>query len=181
VVGVANNGIFAERVRICLKIAQTAGRNFRPAVWFAKLIYISKLRESEVMMISRYLSVGLLSLLMLGVLGCGSGGEKVYKVSGTVKFADGTPLTQGTVMFVKEGFQTQGNIDEKGNYALSTYNRNDGAPLGEYKIYLTGEAEGIAPDYKPLVAKKFLNAGTSGLILEVKAQSNTYDIVVEKP
>ena len=44
--------------------------------------------------------------------GCGGGGTN--KVTGTVKFSDGSPLTSGTVSFNSDGFSTFGDIQSDG-------------------------------------------------------------------
>ena len=138
--------------------------------------------------------------------GCGSGGSKdTYKVTGTVKFTDGSPLTQGMVVFASPEGTTQGEIQADGSYSLGTYDVSDGAPAGSYKVFLAGpivgsdggsEAEsepeasdgeevemydeGMTESGEALVHQKFSAPATSELTCEVSGKT-TFDITVEKP
>ncbi len=128
--------------------------------------------------------------MSLAVSGCGGGDVPTYRVSGTVKFKDGSPLTKGTVFFDGDAHSANGQIGEDGSYYLGSFSQSDGAPVGTYKVYIGGDAAGSgyvdleAGDKAsggPLVANKYLSAETSGLTFEVKAQSNEFNIEVEKP
>ncbi|MDR0611771.1 MAG: hypothetical protein LBG58_16820 [Planctomycetaceae bacterium] len=78
-------------------------------------------------------------LLLFSVLmftGCGSGN---VPLGGTVTFSDdGTPLECGTIAFTNGTMQARGDIGPGGKYNLGTLKPNDGLPLGNYKVYITG-------------------------------------------
>lgn len=131
-------------------------------------------------------SLGLLALLILAVLGCG-GGQKTHPVTGKVTFPDGTPLTKGEVVFEGAEYEARGQIKEDGTYELGSYEVDDGAPPGSYRVYLDGAAAGHSDDFeegedepKPLVHPRFLSAETSKLECEVDGET-TFDIAVEQP
>lgn len=147
---------------------------------------------------------GFLALLVVSAVGCGGGGQKTHKVSGKVTYADGSPLTEGTVIFQGQKSQATGVIGSDGKYSLTSYKPGDGAPEGSYKVYLGGNIFAPPPpppatgdlgsaaanqyldglpgggEGKSLVNPKFSSADTSGLTCEVKG-SMTFDITVEKP
>ncbi|MFN3151604.1 hypothetical protein [Bremerella sp.] len=121
------------------------------------------------------------SLLAVAILiaagGCtGSAGNDVFA---TVKYEDGSPVPQGEVRFINDTFETLGKID---NGKVDIGAMDDGVPNGTYKVAVNanGEADDKYPYGKPLVAKKFNNPNTSGIVIEVKGDENI-DIVVGKP
>ena len=125
----------------------------------------------------KYLS--LLSMLFFVAL-CGCGGGAVVK--GTVKFDDGTPLTQGGVVFVGTATQAGGTIQSDGSYFLYESKPGDGVTPGSYRVTVTAQTGG-GSDGQPivdLVDPKFSNANTSGLTCDVKG-TTTFDITVTKP
>ena len=101
-----------------------------------------------------------LSLLALAVLagGCGSN-SKPMKVSGVIKWSDGSPVVGAVVVFAaaKEGGRDSNGITaDDGTFDLTTYNFGDGALPGDYKIVVsradavksTVFAEGDSPTEK---------------------------------
>lgn len=69
-----------------------------------------------------------LFIVLITVVGCGSGNYAKAKVKGRVKFFD-KYLNAGTVAFVsKDGQIGSANIDSEGNYEMSD------APVGDVKI-----------------------------------------------
>lgn len=83
-------------------------------------------------------------MLFAGVWGCGGGSEgqvPVYPVSGTVKMA-GNPVANAVVTFSPEADQpvAMGRTDSSGKFSLTTYDANDGAALGDYKVMVTKSA-----------------------------------------
>ena len=133
------------------------------------------------MQMARFIGLSALLASVLCLAGCGPSVGATYKVTGTVKFSDGTPLTKGTVLFTSDKHSATGPIQEDGTYSLTTLKPGDGAPPGDYKVTLGGDAAGTYPDNKPLVDPKFLGTTTSGLTASVKNQKLQYDITVEKP
>jgi hypothetical protein len=144
--------------------------------------------------------VCLMSLSLLAVCGCGSGGgNKTYKVTGKVTFSDGSPLTEGIVVFSGDAMEAKGGINADGTYSLTSYKPGDGAPAGFYKVYLGGNiykpAATPAPPVDPTIEQylestttsgssvyideKFRDVSTSGLTCEVKGKT-TFNITVER-
>lgn len=124
--------------------------------------------------------------LLLLTLGCGSGR---VKVTGSVTFDDGTPLTVGIVVFSGPSTEASGELDAKGRYTLGEFKPGDGVMPGKYKVFIANAAivevvdEGrdrVAVPSIPLIDAKFEAAGTSGLSCEV-VKKTTFDIVVTKP
>lgn len=66
--------------------------------------------------------------------GCGGAAkDPLYAVGGTVT-VKGTPVKEGAITFIPaQGRQVSGII-ENGKYSLTTYQHNDGARAGEYKV-----------------------------------------------
>jgi hypothetical protein len=135
------------------------------------------------------LSFGLLTLLV----GCKSNPHSVEhaEVSGKVVF-QGKPLPGGRVTFVavQGGFASSGNIDENGNYQLSS-------PVGDVEIGVDNTMlqrqrgkpanlphlkEPGAEEAKPLKGKwvdipaSYADPHTSGLKFTVKPETQTHDI-----
>ena len=127
------------------------------------------------------------ALLLIFLVGCGSN----VTVSGTVKFADGTPLDRGTVTFEDAKMMAYGDIQKNGTYSLDS-GEAKGIPPGTYRVSITGlnapivipptEIGGkvqIIPQVSP-IHKRFENPAASGLTCEVKGRTK-FDITVEPP
>jgi len=122
-----------------------------------------------------------LSILLVLLFLCGCGGDHV-QVTGTVKFADGSPLTLGTVKFIGDMTQATGKIKD-GTYVLGELKPGDGIKPGQYKVVVAGASTGGGTSGTPviyLIDLKFEEAPTSGLTCEVKGRMK-YDIKVEPP
>ena len=74
-----------------------------------------------------------LVVVVLCLTGCG----KKAKVTGTVKFSDGTPLNVGTVNFTDGTNLFRGEIQPDGTFEMRTFKPGDGVLKGSYKVYLT--------------------------------------------
>jgi hypothetical protein len=122
--------------------------------------------------------LAMLAIICLG--GCGSGVKaRLYKVTGTVKFADGQPVTSGTIYFDSNQFNAYGQIQPDGSFTLTTLRPNDGAPAGTYRVYLSGDLMGAGGN-PALVHTKYATGFTSGITEEVKPQANHFDITVDR-
>ncbi|MDR1958002.1 MAG: hypothetical protein LBQ54_02990 [Planctomycetaceae bacterium] len=130
------------------------------------------------------------SLLWLTL--CFAGCDGKAKISGTVKFFDGTPVTQGSVVFDSGTESYFGTIRKDGTYVTGGNQQVEGIPNGNYKVWLaqtetienTLDAKGEVVSYKttPTVAKKWTSPNTTELTFEVKpGGQKTFDLVVEKP
>jgi hypothetical protein len=126
-------------------------------------------------------------VVVLGLLGCG---QSMSTVKGKVSFDDGSPLTEGTVLFesdkgAEKPVSARGIIQPDGSFVMSTINLGDGVPPGHYKVMvlalpkidpnLKGKPK-VAPPFDP----RFSDFGTSKLDFEVKSGSNDYPITLSK-
>lgn len=79
-------------------------------------------------------------ILIIGVFGCGQRGPELHPVSGKVLDGDGKPAVNALVMFHPVGPGSAlknpplGRVDEKGEFHLTTFQKDDGAPAGEYIV-----------------------------------------------
>jgi hypothetical protein len=104
-------------------------------------------------------------------------------VSGIVLYK-GQPVADATVLFDPVGSTpaATGTTDANGRYQLTTFDLNDGAALGDYKVIVrkiqvisgaksppaTDDAVGPPPDEKWLLPAKYGHAESSGLTASVK-------------
>ncbi len=123
--------------------------------------------------------------------GCGGGPElpTIATVRGKVLY-DGKPLTFGGVMFQgSAGQPARAKIQSDGTFVLTTYNKQDGAPVGKLKVRVTcyeGQApaaEGESRDAerplgKLLIPKRYTAYATSGLEVNIPPEGNP-DLVLE--
>jgi len=141
----------------------------------------------------------LVSLILLGITGCGNG---QVPLRGTVTFDDGSPLTTGYIYFDNGKTLARGKINADGTYIVGSLAANDGLVPGLYKIYIqatgpdpSGAVEPVRQSGPPgtpqasggglrrqipLVDSKFTSAATSGLELNVERSTKTHDIVVDR-
>lgn len=131
-------------------------------------------------------------LFVVGSLtGCGEGRSPVR---GQVTYADGTPLSWGTVVFEgNEGgkaVMARGDIQEDGTFTMGTEKPGDGVVPGKYRVLVTTPAssEGGPPLGErdrtvrgPTVDSRYKDFNTSGLEFEVKPGPNEFPIKVTKP
>lgn len=135
------------------------------------------------------------------VVGCGgdTGKPKLGRVSGKVTYK-GQPVTKGIVSFVpsggpgaETGQAATGEIGPDGEYTLTTFDKGDGAVLGEHKVLVQSREDDPSlsgggmpiPDsrgnfnIKPpkyLVPQKYETADQTPLRFTVKEGSNSYNI-----
>ena len=132
-------------------------------------------------------------LLLLGVVGCGSGQLSVYPVEGTVVFRNGGSPMFGTIEFYNEEHKinARGKLNRDGKFTLTTYEEGDGAVAGKHEIVIiqiVTETTGLLAKAKTnvvhnhgaLVARKYLDYRTSGLACDIKEGPNTIELVVAK-
>jgi hypothetical protein len=135
------------------------------------------------------------------LIGCGGDPSKpkLGRVSGKVTY-NGQPVPKGVVSFVpsggpgaQTGQSATGEIGPDGSYTLTTFDRGDGAVLGEHTVLVLAREDDPAiqgkgmpiPDSKgqlkikppkSLVPEKYATAEKSPLRFTVKEGSNVYDI-----
>jgi hypothetical protein len=124
--------------------------------------------------------------------GCGRRG--LHKVSGSVRFADGAPLTEGRVVVDygdESGKGAWGRIRSDGSFTIGTVADDDGMRAGTYRVAILDavilppaakfaySSEGSA-EPTHLVDERFGDPATSGLSFTVPDQT-VWEIVVEKP
>ena len=98
-------------------------------------------------------------------------------VSGVITL-DGKPLWGGEIeFFPKEGRPSFGTIRTNGRYRLSTFEPNDGAVPGVYRVAITSRPTRKPPAGSATapVADRYGNPDTSGLTAVVQSGSNTID------
>ena len=126
-------------------------------------------------------------LILTFVVGCGGNST----VTGKVTFPDGTPLTEGRVVFETSTFQATGPIDGNGNFRMGSLNPGDGVPNGTYQVSIQGvirptfvERPGGAPQLimptSSPIDPKFFAAATSGLTAEITGRT-VFNIEVTPP
>jgi hypothetical protein len=135
-------------------------------------------------------------LFLLAASGCGGSRPETYPVTGTVQFADGTPVRTGFVEFLPStgGPSARGVIGSRGDFRLGTFETADGAPAGEYVVLVTqhartltpAEAEKLGPEHlehaadQVLVSVKYASRDSSDLRCTVKPEpKNHFELSVE--
>jgi hypothetical protein len=128
--------------------------------------------------------------------GCGGGGDKwkearppVFAAVGVVMF-EGTPLEGASVTFspVTGTHGASGRTDAEGRFSLTTFDQDDGAPAGQYRVSVTKSESKVTldprdPENLPplkaeqihLIPQKYSAPETSGLEAEVRdADTNEF-------
>ncbi|QDT25781.1 hypothetical protein Enr10x_10780 [Gimesia panareensis] len=132
---------------------------------------------------------GVFLCLLTLLSGCGSekleDARTVFPVTGVVLYQD-QPITDGMVSLTpvnppsddKQFFNPRGTVDESGKFQITTYEKGDGAPPGEYKVSFTwvGSLEGVSEDEEDKLPeklpRKYTNPETSGITITVKEHNN---------
>ncbi|WP_425614471.1 hypothetical protein NA78x_004340 [Anatilimnocola sp. NA78] len=136
----------------------------------------------------RTFSLLLLMMVVVAVTGCNPKG--VNPVRGKISFAGGQrPAAEIAVIRFEpvhdpnaaEGTfkAASGDIQPDGTYRLTTFDPNDGALAGEYKVVFT-----VLKTYmgrESLVDKKFTTAATTPFTASVKSGSNSFDFDLAAP
>jgi hypothetical protein len=136
--------------------------------------------------------------LAFTTVGCGGSsgppGPEILPVvpAGGKVLHQGKPLANASVSFqhVEGKVAASGKTDAEGNFKLSTYGTDDGAPAGNYKVTVAVSAiqeiePGVlAPEpeggFKSPIPAKYGNPDTSGLTVEVPAGGKS-DIEISLP
>lgn len=144
-------------------------------------------------MLSRLLTCGVFAVLLLGLVsGCGK--SKLIKVSGVLTWEDGTPVDGATIVFMPKDSakkQASGFTGKDGTFALTTFNSDDGAMEGEYKVVVTksdtadtgpgGMGANDHPDPEKMMKEAWQKHGgkkpTKSPIPEVYTKDNTTPLI----
>jgi len=113
------------------------------------------------------------------IVGCG---DSNVGLNGKVTFSDdGSPLTKGSVTFLKDGKIAYGGLNENGTYVVGFLKATDGLPPGRYEVYVSG-AEIVHEDgtRELLIDRKYENPETSGLVLDVTAATKEFNFHVDR-
>ena len=125
---------------------------------------------------------------LAGLAGCSDGKLKIYPVTGTVLY-NKQPLKGVDVAFHPvdpkndTGYPPHAKTDDKGQFVLTTYESEDGAPAGEFQVAIAfavevaGGDEGSDQTKKILyqVPAKYHRKETSGISVRIKPDSNTLE------
>ncbi|MDR2641365.1 MAG: hypothetical protein LBC74_01080 [Planctomycetaceae bacterium] len=138
----------------------------------------------------------ILIVVLLIATCCLVGCSRVTKISGNVKYSDGTPINFGNVVFDDGKHSFFCTVKSNGTYITGGVNEVEGIPDGTYKVWLTGtdtitnavyenhngEKNLVSFESVERVAEKYRSAEKTDLIFEVKRGGpTTYDVIVEKP
>jgi hypothetical protein len=122
-------------------------------------------------------------LLLLSVTGC----TRYYPVHGTVTYPDGTPVTEGLVVFESQdggkAVTARGDIQPDGSYRLSIAKPGDGVPPGKYRALVAPKTDlnDVDRPHAPAIDPAFADFKTSGLEFEVTPDATEFPIHVTKP
>ena len=124
-------------------------------------------------------------LAAVAASGCHS---DTYPVSGTVTFEDQSPVKDARVVFRStfngEFISAFATTDENGEYALTTWQTDDGAVAGEHVVVVTKPQqvieteEGKAELLPPEIDEKYADYKTTPLKFTVKEDDNVINIEV---
>jgi hypothetical protein len=133
-----------------------------------------------------------LPALVLFLAGCG--GPSLGKVTGTVTY-DGKPLKSGTIIFESKGARpATGKIVDGRIVEVTTFQPNDGAPVGEHKVVIqavedAGSSKGANPgdpsgtssmQTRSLIPAAYGDPETSRLTATIKRGENNLTFELKK-
>lgn len=109
----------------------------------------------------------LVALVVPPLIGCGDGLPERVSIAGKV-LIDGQPLEQGFIQVIPSNERAaSAEIGPGGSFRLTTYKQFDGCVLGTHKVaVIANESQGPTA-MKWFAPKKYADAVTSGLTLEV--------------
>ena len=117
-----------------------------------------------------------ISIALLTLVGCSD-----PRVSGTVKYQDGTPLTVGTVVLQNDKSQGIGELQKDGSFELYQFKKGDGLKKGVYQGYISGAS--IVPDRESptiqLIPEKYSAMETSGIIYDSDKDKGKLEIIID--
>ena len=107
--------------------------------------------------------------------------KPTYPARGQV-FFEGKPAAGAIIRFQSIATEDHpwtkpsGDVDDSGDFVVSTYRSNDGLPAGEYKVAIVWLPKGyIGPVEKGnKLPARYADPATSGLTVEVKESDNVF-------
>ena len=129
-------------------------------------------------------SLAVMVLIIPALQGCGQGGPKLVKVSGQV-LIDGKPLAAGVPGFIQvipEGTRpATGTIDpQTGKFTLTTFEKEDGCPVGTHKVVVTVRAM-VGTESVSLIPEKYSDPQSSGLTVTIDKPTDSLTIELTGP
>ncbi len=124
----------------------------------------------------RLFLVPVLLSFLVGLAGCGGGGQPdAYPVEGTVTFR-GQPVAEAHVRFIpEEGPPAEGITDESGSFTLRTFEPGDGAVAGPHTVTVSKtvvvdpDPNAAYPAMRSVLPDRYARVGASPLVAEVTA------------
>lgn len=116
-------------------------------------------------------------LITLLFVGCGD-----PSVVGTVKYQDGSPLTQGTVVLQNDKSQGIGELQPDGSFELYQFKKGDGLKRGTYQGYITNAVlidDNLRTTY--LIPEKYTMPDTAGIEYDSDKDKGVLNIVIDAP
>jgi hypothetical protein len=116
----------------------------------------------------------------LAFCSCGTGKLPTYPVSGKIFFED-KPTPRAAVFLhpldevnKSASVHPSGLVQDDGSFQISTWKRNDGAPVGRYAVTVVWQGPSQVGDRggPNLLPERYSNPGASGLFIEVKETTN---------
>ena len=134
---------------------------------------------------TNHLMIVALSLLLMQLAGCSS---ETVQLSGKVVFSDdGAPVPIGTVCFTDGTVASRGTILEDGTFTMGYVRMEDGIPPGRYKVYFIGvelpdpaKDQAAMDNTSPLIDRKYTRSDTSGLEVEITADTKTMEFKLDR-
>jgi len=127
-------------------------------------------------------------VISLSILsGCGRSSDGRITASGSVTL-DGSPLTDGNVIFYKDNASAGVGAISNGAFTLSEAGNSEGIQPGTYQVSVeswevepnsVNEAGEIVAEGKSRIPEKYNSTGTSGLTAEVSAESSTFEFALK--
>jgi len=115
-------------------------------------------------------------LLVFLLVGCGRSATTTYPVSGKVLDANGKPAVNAMVMFHPVPANPDvknppiGRVDEQGDFRLTSFVKDDGAPPGDYVVTIEWrplKKTPFSPEPDDLLAGRYRNPAKSTLRAKV--------------
>lgn len=138
------------------------------------------IQEKNHLLIRRLTWAACLVPAVFVVIGCGA--SATVSVRGNIQLTDGSSVSGATVVFEpSDGSVTPSGVtDDDGNFRLTSFRKNDGAPPGEYRIAVHPPMAQDSSESQPspVFDVRYMSASTSGLTFTVAQQSRQCDLVL---